>query len=116
MATRISKAVTFTIPPAMAEEMEFLAREEKRSKSELFREMFRLYRLFREQKRREDEDRLGQLVHMALVSVSNTPTTTAELEREAEELGSYGAERAKALGITREEEVSEILYAGRRRQ
>jgi metal-responsive CopG/Arc/MetJ family transcriptional regulator len=51
--TRMTRMVGFSIPPAMAEELERMADEEQRTKSELFREMFRVYRNYRLQKQQE---------------------------------------------------------------
>jgi metal-responsive CopG/Arc/MetJ family transcriptional regulator len=45
---RTSKVVSITLPPAMAAEAEQLAKEEKRSMSELMREAFRRYKRERE--------------------------------------------------------------------
>lgn len=53
--TRMTRMVGFSIPPAMAEELERMADEEQRTKSELFREMFRVYRNYRRQKQQQDE-------------------------------------------------------------
>ncbi len=54
--TRMTRMVGFSIPPAMAEELEHMADEEQRTKSELFREMFRVYRIYRRQKQRDEEE------------------------------------------------------------
>lgn len=40
---RTTKVLTLSLPPEMAEEVENIAREEKRTKSELFREALRRY-------------------------------------------------------------------------
>jgi metal-responsive CopG/Arc/MetJ family transcriptional regulator len=45
---RISKTYTISLPPEMAQEVEQVAREEKRNFSELFREAFRTYQQQRE--------------------------------------------------------------------
>lgn len=116
MASRISKLVTFTVPPAMVEEMDLIAKEERRSKSELFREMFRLYRLFREQKRREDEERLGQIVQRALADAPSGAENESELLLSLGALQSYGAERARAAGIINEDQLDHLLYASRPKQ
>ncbi len=51
--TRMTRMVGFSIPPTMAEEFERMAEEEQRTKSELFREMFRVYRNYRHQQQQE---------------------------------------------------------------
>lgn len=55
---RMSKMVGFTVPVAMAEELEMIAREEQRTKSELFREMFRVYRTHRQRRQTEEANHL----------------------------------------------------------
>lgn len=75
---RMSKMVGFTVPVAMAEELEMIAREEQRTKSELFREMFRVYRTHRQ--RRQDEEVTRPLAS-SLVSASepsNLPADSTE--------------------------------------
>ncbi|HRW67446.1 MAG TPA: ribbon-helix-helix domain-containing protein [Candidatus Competibacter sp.] len=49
----MTRMVGFSIPPTMADEFERMAEEEQRTKSELFREMFRVYRNYRLQKQKE---------------------------------------------------------------
>jgi metal-responsive CopG/Arc/MetJ family transcriptional regulator len=45
--SRITRVIGFSVPPTLAEEVERIAREEQRTKSELFREMLRVYRAHR---------------------------------------------------------------------
>ncbi|GAB4290098.1 MAG: hypothetical protein Kow0067_16320 [Coriobacteriia bacterium] len=45
---RTAKTVGFSVPPELAEEVERIAAEEGRTKSELFREMVRVYKRERE--------------------------------------------------------------------
>lgn len=45
--SRTTKVLGFSVPPSMLEEVEQMAREEHRTKSELFREMLRVYRVYR---------------------------------------------------------------------
>ena len=66
MTTRISRMVGFSVPPTMAEELDRVAEEERRTKSELFREMFRVYLTYRRIKRQqEDVERLDPLVRQS---------------------------------------------------
>jgi predicted transcriptional regulator len=48
MATRNSRVVTVSLPPELAEEFGRIAEQEQRTRSELFREMLRVYREQRE--------------------------------------------------------------------
>jgi metal-responsive CopG/Arc/MetJ family transcriptional regulator len=45
--SRTTKVLAISVPPAMADEFEQLAREEQSTKSELFRVMLRVYRSYR---------------------------------------------------------------------
>lgn len=62
---RTTKVVGFTVPSSMAEELEQMAREEQRTKSELFRAMFRVYRTYRKQIAQAEEERLTEIVQAA---------------------------------------------------
>jgi hypothetical protein len=46
---RTTKTLGFSMPAAMVEEFEMLCEEERRTKSELFRAMFRVYKYYRKQ-------------------------------------------------------------------
>ena len=48
MATRNSRVVTVSLPPELEEEFGRIAEQEQRTRSELFREMLRVYREQRE--------------------------------------------------------------------
>ncbi len=45
---RTAKTIGFSVPPDLKEEIELMAKQEGRTKSELFREMVRVYRAQRE--------------------------------------------------------------------
>ncbi len=51
--------VTVSVPPEAARDFEQIADEEGRNKSELFREMLRVYRVWRETQRFESLQRYG---------------------------------------------------------
>ncbi len=59
MPTRSSKVLAVSVPPDAAADFERLASEEGRNKSELFREMLRVYRIWRETQRFESLQRYG---------------------------------------------------------
>lgn len=56
---RSTKVVTFSLPPEEAAEFDVIAQEEGRNKSEMFREMLRVYRIWRETQRFESLQRYG---------------------------------------------------------
>jgi hypothetical protein len=47
--TRTTKILGISVPPSIAKEYEKVAQEEHRTKSEMFREMFRFYQTYRKQ-------------------------------------------------------------------
>ena len=55
---RISRTITFSLPPEMAEQVQAVMREEGRNMSELVREALRLYMEERELRRQERLERL----------------------------------------------------------
>ena len=115
--TRISKNLGFTVPPAMAEEFEQLAQEEQSTKSELFRRMFRLYQSYRTpiKKRFEvTEEWVERLIAEAQEEERRNPISDEEFMGAIKRTQSQGAKRLKALGITSEEQLDEMLYAERK--
>jgi metal-responsive CopG/Arc/MetJ family transcriptional regulator len=56
---RTSRVVAVSVPPQSAEDFERIARQEGRNKSELFREMLRVYGAYRETGRFESLQRYG---------------------------------------------------------
>lgn len=48
MTRRVSRVLAVSIPPDSAADFDKIAKEEGRNKSELFREMLRVYRAYRE--------------------------------------------------------------------
>jgi metal-responsive CopG/Arc/MetJ family transcriptional regulator len=59
--SRVTKIMGFSVPPSMAEEFESIAREERRTKSELFREMLRLYQTYRQHAAQVEAEQLSQV-------------------------------------------------------
>lgn len=56
---RPSKVLSVSVPPEAAKDFELIARQEGRNKSELFREMLRVYRAYRETRTFEGLQRYG---------------------------------------------------------
>lgn len=111
---RTTKTVGFTVPPAMAEDFERLAEKKQRTKSELFREMFRFYRTYHKALERAEEERFERLIDEAIaegLQKKENPTTTIEEDlAESKRLARYGARQAKKLGIdTSEEGINRII-------
>lgn len=58
-AKRTSKVVTVSVPPDDAKDFERIAADEGRNRSELFREMLRVYDIYRETRSFESLQRYG---------------------------------------------------------
>ena len=56
---RTTRILGFSVPPKVAQEVERVSREERRTKSELFREMLRVSRSYRETGTFESLQRYG---------------------------------------------------------
>ena len=96
---RTTKTLGFSVPPTVVKEVESLARKERRTKSELFREMVRVYQRFRLQRDRDEELWVANLIQEAKAEEAENPMTTEAMIAEDERLLRYGAQRAKRLGI-----------------
>jgi metal-responsive CopG/Arc/MetJ family transcriptional regulator len=115
--TRLTKIIGFSVPPVLADEVEQIAREERRTKSELFREMLRVYRSYRKKQPEPaiDDAWVMQVIREAQEEQRRNPMTQEEVRALDERLTSYGEERLKALGITSEEEINDIVYEERQK-
>ncbi|MBI3330314.1 MAG: ribbon-helix-helix protein, CopG family [Nitrospinae bacterium] len=111
---RITKVLGFSVPPALAEEVEQVAKAERRTKSELFREMFRVYQRYRQQREQEEERWVTELIREAQAEQEKNPLTPEELVKELTELARYGAQQAKKLGI-KPKDVNRIIDESRKR-
>jgi hypothetical protein len=111
------KHIGFTVPPPMEEELEQMAREEHRTKSELFRKMVRVYRSYRKRHPEPeiDDEWVMQVIREAQEEQERNPMTPDELVAEFKELAREGGERAKQLGIT-EEDIDTIIREERHKR
>ena len=96
---RTTKTLGFSVPPTIVKEVETLARQERRTKSELFREMVRVYQRFRLQRDRDELRWVENLIQEAKAEQASNPMTTEALVAEDEELLRYGVKRANQLKI-----------------
>ena len=67
------------MPPQVVKEVETLAREERRTKSELFREMVRVYHRFRDQRDRDETRWVANLIQEAKAERAKKPMTVDEI-------------------------------------
>ena len=114
MATQTIKHVGFTLPSPMEREFHQIATEEHRTKSELFREMFRVYRSYRKRRPEPeiDDEWVMQVIAEAQEEQRQNPMTPDELVAEFKELAREGGERTRQLGI-KEEDIDRIIHEHR---
>lgn len=58
--TRISRTLTVSLPPQVMKEVERLAKEQHKTKSELFRDMLRVYEDYMDERRFSRLKRIGR--------------------------------------------------------
>ena len=111
---RTTKVLGFSVSPEIASAFEEIVRAERRSKSELFREMFRVYQQYRT-KRTEFDD---QWVRDVIREAKENPITQEELLTESRELAAYGARRAKETGADKltDDDIQNNIYEHRAQQ
>jgi metal-responsive CopG/Arc/MetJ family transcriptional regulator len=113
--SRTTKIMGFSVPPMVVKEVETLARQERRTKSELFREMVRVYRRFRVLRDRDEERWVLGIVEEAKAEQRNNPMSAGEMIEESERLSRSGARQAKKLGI-KPKDVDRVVHDYRARQ
>lgn len=114
--SRTTVIVGFSVPPDIADEVKQVAKAERRTKSELFREMLRVYQAYRRKRRQEDDDRLvTQVIEEVEAEKARQPIPFEVLEREDKALQKAIASHVQKLGI-QEEDVMQIIKDYRREQ
>jgi hypothetical protein len=111
---RTTKMLGFSVPPAMVKEVEQLAKAERRTKSELFREMVRVYKRYRMQREQDDERWIMNLIREAEEEQKTHPMTPEEIVEELRAFGREVAAKAKARGI-KAKDINRIIYESRKR-
>jgi hypothetical protein len=72
---------------------------ERRTKSELFREMWRVYCRYRVQRDRDEDRWVMNLVAEAAAEQKRNPMTAEARRAEDQRLARYGSQQSQALGI-----------------
>ena len=96
---RTTETIGFSVPPPVARQFEHLAKAEQRTKSELFREMVRVYERHREQREEFDEEWALNVMREGQEEERLHPMSLEESRHEEEKLLRYGAAQAKKMGI-----------------
>jgi hypothetical protein len=104
---RTTKILGFSVPPSMVDEVEQIAKEERRTKSELFRRMLGVYKTYRKQLEQAEEERFQRMIDEAIAEglqeKENPTMSEEEYDTLEEELLRYGERQAQKMRITRED-------------
>jgi len=106
---RTTRIMGFSVPPTVVKEVETLAKEERRTKSELFREMVRVYRRYKQQRDRDEERWISNLITEAKAEQAQSPMTVEDMLHDSERLARYGARQSKKLGI-KPKDVNRLVH------
>ena len=122
--TRTTKILGISVPPPIVKEYEEVARAEHRTKSEMFREVFRFYRTYHKQVERVEEARFQRMVDEVIAETikaqeeGRSLMTEEAAEKLEQELLRYGEQQAKKVGINIEDdkEINRIMHKVRARR
>src|SRR5262249_18004796 len=112
---RTTKVVGFSVPTVLAAELERIAHEEHRTKSELFREMLRVYQKYWQNRARDADDWVTALIRETQDEQARHPMSGDEMLREDADLAAYGAAQTKKLGI-QPRDIDRLIHDFRARQ
>ena len=110
---RTTKILGFSVPPTVVKEVETLAKQECRTKSELFREMVRVYVRYRNQRERDEEQSIERLIRETQAEQARNPMSLEALHAEDDRLARYGAQQAKKLGI-KPKDINRLVHEYRK--
>lgn len=110
---RTTETIGFSVPPPVARQVERLAKAENLTKSELFRDMVRVYKQYREQREEFDETWALKVIREAQEEQRRNPMTQEEIKKEDEELRRYAAAQTKKMGI-KEKDIDRIIHEYRK--
>jgi metal-responsive CopG/Arc/MetJ family transcriptional regulator len=96
----------------VVKEVETLAKEERRTKSELFREMVRVYRRYRTQRDRDEDRWIMNIIEETKAAQAQNPMTVEQLLKQSKRLAEYGEKQAKKLGV-KPKDVNRRIHAFR---
>jgi metal-responsive CopG/Arc/MetJ family transcriptional regulator len=113
--SRTTKIMGFSVPPTVVKEVETLARQERRTKSELFREMVRVYRRYCTQRERDETRWIAGVVEEAKAEQAKNPMSAEDVLKESARLSRSGARQAKKLGI-QPKDIDQIVHDYRARK
>jgi metal-responsive CopG/Arc/MetJ family transcriptional regulator len=111
--SRTTQILAFSVPPAVVKEIETLAKQERRTKSELFREMVRVYERYRAQRELDEQRWVENVIAEAKAEQSEHPLSVKEMLKESDRIARYGERQANRLGI-KPKDVNRLVHEYRR--
>jgi metal-responsive CopG/Arc/MetJ family transcriptional regulator len=111
--SRTSQILAFSVPPIVVKEVELLAKKERRTKSELFREMVRVYERYSQQRDRDEQRWVENVISEANAESASSPLSVKEMRKESARIARFGTRQAKKLGI-QAEGVDRLIHDYRR--
>ena len=109
---KTAKVITFSVPPVLEQEVKQLAKAEGRTQSELFREVWRVFKRYRQQQEHEEDRWIMSLIQEVKEEQATTSMTQKELFEEDQKL----RQRLQQPGLTEREIAQEIeAYRAQRR-
>ena len=88
--SRTTQILAFSVPPAVVKEVETLAKQERRTKSELFREMVRVYERYRMQRELHEQRWVENLIAEAKAEEAKHPLSVEEMRKESDRIARSG--------------------------
>ena len=111
--SRTTQILAFSVPPAVVKEIETLAKQERRTKSELFREMVRVFERYRAQKELDEQRSVENLIAEAKAEQAKHPMSVEEMRKESDRIARYGKRQANKLGI-KPKDINRLVHEYRR--
>ena len=105
---KTAKVITFSVPPVLEQEVKQLAKAQGRTQSELFREVWQVFKRYRQQQEHEEDRWIMNLIQEAKEEQETNPITQGELSKEDQKL----RQRLQQPGLT-EQEISQEIEAYR---
>ena len=110
---RTTEVIGFSVPPLIARQVERLAKAEHITKSELFRDMVRVYKQYREQREKFDETWAIRLIQEAQKEDRRNPMPPEQLKKEDVDFRRSAAAQATELGI-KDKDIDRIIHERRK--
>lgn len=111
--SRTTQILAFSVPPTVVKEIETLAKQEGRTKSELFREMVRVYERYRAQRELDEQRWVENVIAEAKAEQAKHPMSVEEMRKESDRIARYGERQANKLGI-KPKDVNRLVHEYRR--